>query len=626
MRRHRKRGKKKLIASLVLLAVMLAALLVLLPGRMPEEGVQKAELIPVGGGGGRKNIYDRNLRELAVSLKLTSVYARPLELREPEMIADRLSTILERDEKELLNVLGSERSFVWLARRLEAEKSARVLEMKTEGLYFFDEEQRFYPNRETAAHVLGFLSNEQGLAGVEFYYEQILQFGWDKKILPNLVQPVDTENGAHLVLTLDLPVQVFIERELAKLKKDTGAAAAMALVMEPSSGQVNALVNLPGFDPNLFWRSNTTAHRNRILTDPLFPDGLLKLFRLAAVSETEYEIPENQAAPVITIRPSAKIKGRPETPGVLHGDWAESEQGVHATPSLARLPEPSLSREEFAQFVRDIGLYADLEIDLPRPSENGEAWRKSGLAGDQTITGPLTGLQLLTGFSRLVSSGSTGPPHLLKAILTEEGPVQLAYEKKPPVVSEVARQAVLSILSPDAAAGSRLPGMAESLFSLRPTSGAAGEESIGQCRTQNILLGITPGPLPLVFLLVLDDACIDPGRPSQLRGLGRRFASRLDGLRQEKEGAGGKSDEQIYQSWLDLHQPREQSSPKPPLREERMPDVRGYGLRQALQVLQTHGIHLEITGSGRVVGQQPGPGKSLAGVREIKLELRHDHE
>jgi cell division protein FtsI (penicillin-binding protein 3) len=618
------------MALLVLAAVALTIFL-LQPVRTPEEQSNPVELVPEGSFTGRKNIYDRQLRELAVSLHLTSIYARPLELREPEMIASQFSAILEQDEKELLRALRSERSFVWLARRLDAEKSARISELKTRGLYFFDEEQRFYPNRESGAHVLGFLGNEQGLGGVEFYYDQLLQGGWsaEQNILPGLPPSVRKGKGAHLVLTLDLQMQTFLEQELARLKKETGASAAMALVMEPDSGEIHAMVNLPTFDPNLFWRYSTAERRNRVLVDPLFPGNLWNLFRLAAAVEAGQEIKVEGGDENAPLLAAPKVKKKQGSAGPLHEEWVELAPGVHATPSLALLPDFDLSAVEFARFAGQVGITGEIDLDLPRGLENGEPLEKPAIGDELGANSSISAFQLLAAFSRLTGTGYTARPHLLKALLDEEGEeTALHYEKQPAVLSAAARQAVSDILSSGMAGSGLAAGMVESLHYPSSTGVNPLEGAARQCRQQNVLLGVIPGSPRLSFLLVLDDACIDPGRPSSLRSLGARFARQVNRPRQEGAGSvagpARQSEEEVYSRWRDLHHQKAQGEEKPAQREDRVVDLRGLGLRQALQILQAYGLQVEISGSGRVVSQLPKPGSPLAGVEEIKLELRPD--
>jgi cell division protein FtsI (penicillin-binding protein 3) len=620
--RRRKNPRGKLAAALVLVAV--AALLFMVPTRAPEpETGESQELVPEGTFAGRKNIYDRRLRELAVSIKLTSVYARPLELRDPEMIAGEIATILEREEKELLSALRSERGFVWLGRRLDAAKAERITALNAKGLYFVDEEQRYYPHRETAAHVLGFLSNEQGLAGIEFHYEQILQGGWgrDRKLPSDLAIPDMTgeKGGAHLVLTLDLDLQALVERELVKARQETGAAAAMALVMAAGSGEIHALVNLPAFDPNRFWEYDAAARRNRVLVDPVYPGGLWNLFRVAAGGVEPGASEEGGEAPLR--RKAAEGKA-----GDLHPDWAELEKGLFGSPALLDLG-PAPDGSELDQLLRNLETAATSGIDLPLEPESSLAAEPVAGVDLQGDVAALSALQLLTAFNRSVSGGGTAPPHLLKALWpAEHKPLAVEYEKKPSSAGSSAQVAVMRIVHQD---GEQAGGMAESLFDKRVLAPAADAGAADEdCHRQDVLLGISRGEKPFTFLLVLDGACIDPAKPSLLRHAGRRVLKWLaspPAKADEAVAPGGTHPEKLLGQWRQVHDPAAPGGGLAPLEIiDRMPDVKGHALRQALQELQPYGLPIEVAGSGRVAGQEPKAGSPLKGVGRIRLELKAD--
>jgi hypothetical protein len=380
-------------------------------------------------------------------------------------------------------------------------------------------------------------------------------------------------------------------------------------------------VSLPAFDPNLFWRYNTAAHRNRVLADPLLPSGLWNLFRLAAVVDAGREIPEREVGRAASggVFETKRGEKKAEPP---HGDWVELPSGGYASLAVARFASIEAAADELNRFIRKLGLFGESGIDLPLALENGLASGKEPVAEGQEMNTPVTALQLLAAFNRLISTSGTGAPHLLKGLMApEQEPVVLAHDQQPPVVDIAANQAILTVLQ---------AGMLESLAAHPVSPDYADEAGDSQCRSQNVLLGLSSGSSPLSFLLVLDGACIDITRPSALRTSGQRFAKQLSSLLQEgatrPAAAGARSEEEIHRQWRQLHHLTEQSGEKPINREERMPDLRGNGLRQALRALQPYGIQVAITGSGRVVGQQPKAGSPLVGVLEIRLELRAENE
>jgi hypothetical protein len=170
-------------------------------------------------------------------------------------------------------------------------------------------------------------------------------------------------------------------------------------------------------------------------------------------------------------------------------------------------------------------------------------------------------------------------------------------------------------------------GMAESLIDKRALAQAAEKGEAGDsCRQQDVLLGVSGGEKPLTFLLVLDGACIDAGKPSLLREVGRRLLKRFASPPPKADGPVAPGDDppgELYRQWRQVHDPAVRKGEQTTLRAaDRMPDVKGRSLRQALQELQGYGIPLEVSGSGRVTGQEPKAGSPLTGVGRITLELQ----
>ena len=120
-------------------------------------------------------IYDRNGKGLALSCALKSIYVKPLELENIEDATAKLSSLLGRKQQELLSALRSERSFVWMGRKLDSVKADKINALGIKGVYLVDEFQRYYPYLNSAAHVVGFVKDELPLAGLEFYYDQLLR-------------------------------------------------------------------------------------------------------------------------------------------------------------------------------------------------------------------------------------------------------------------------------------------------------------------------------------------------------------------------------------------------------------------------------------------------------------------
>ena len=121
-------------------------------------------------------VYDRNLRELAMSIPEDSCFAVPVEVSDPSLVARLLSGILKMEPEEIETRLTASKSFVWIARKLPPDKVQRIQALNLRGIYFQKESQRFYPKGQLAAHALGYVDIDgRGLGGIEYQYDERLR-------------------------------------------------------------------------------------------------------------------------------------------------------------------------------------------------------------------------------------------------------------------------------------------------------------------------------------------------------------------------------------------------------------------------------------------------------------------
>jgi len=238
-------------------------------------------------------LYDRNRHELAVSIAVDSVFAIPSEVDDPDTAARRIAPVLGLEPAAVEDRLRSDRSFVWIKRKLTAEESARVQALSLPGIYTQPEHKRFYPKRELAAHVLGFVGmDEDGLAGLELALDDQIR-GRPQRLIVSADGRrrwfsrrgnVPAE-GAGVVLTLDENIQYIAERELAAAIKETRASSGTIIVQAPRSGEILALANWPTFNPNQPAAAPLEHHVNRALSFVYEPGSTFKLVTLAAALE-----------------------------------------------------------------------------------------------------------------------------------------------------------------------------------------------------------------------------------------------------------------------------------------------------------------------------------------------------
>ncbi len=244
-------------------------------------------------------IYDRNGRELAVSIQVDSAFAVPAEIPNPHIAARLLAPILGLAPEEIETRLSRSRSFVWLKRKLDAVAVERIKALNLAGIYFQKEHRRFYPNRELAAHVLGFVDvDEKGLAGLEYSFDGQLR-GQPVRMLVLADarrrwydrDGREPQRGSHLVLTLDDRIQYIAEKELREAIRATRAQAGTILVQNPSTGEILALANWPSFNPNTPQEAREAARMNRAVSAVYEPGSIFKIVTLAAALEEKQTHP-----------------------------------------------------------------------------------------------------------------------------------------------------------------------------------------------------------------------------------------------------------------------------------------------------------------------------------------------
>ena len=257
-------------------------------GRAQRQQQRVIEVTPRRGA-----IYDRNLHPMAMSIPVDSCFAVPAEISDASLASQLLSSVLGIPREVIEARLGSSRSFVWIARKLPPEKAQAIQALNLKGIYFQKENQRFYPKRDLAAHVLGYVDlDEKGLGGIEYELdsqilakpEKILVMADAKRRWFDAAES-QREPGASVVLTVDEKIQFIAERELAAAVAKTRAIAGTVIVQDPSNGQILAEASWPKFNPNAAGESATESHMNRAIGALYEPGSTFKLITLAAAFE-----------------------------------------------------------------------------------------------------------------------------------------------------------------------------------------------------------------------------------------------------------------------------------------------------------------------------------------------------
>jgi cell division protein FtsI (penicillin-binding protein 3) len=232
----------------------------------------------------RGRIVDRNGSMLAVSLATYEIWATPKLLEEVSVAP--LATLLEVPLAELRRRLAGDKAFVLLKRQVDADTASRIDKLGLAGITQIVDSKRFYPEGESAAHVVGFTDIEdQGQEGVELAANQQLngEAGQREVIRDRLGRAVsDTRplvpahNGATIRLTIDRRIQQLAYAQLKAAIAKHSAEAGSVVVLDARNGEILALANYPSFDPNDRTRLSGKQLRNRAVVDTFEPGSTIK--------------------------------------------------------------------------------------------------------------------------------------------------------------------------------------------------------------------------------------------------------------------------------------------------------------------------------------------------------------
>jgi cell division protein FtsI (penicillin-binding protein 3) len=270
---------------------------------MARDQQQKVEEIKAPRGA----ILDRYGQRLAMSLPAESVVVDPLRVPDLSVAADVLSKVLKVNAQDLLlkmrEAVDDRRGFLWVRRKITREEAKRLRDLDLEWIEFRTESERFYPNRSLAAHVLGSVDfQEDGNGGVEQSLNDRLTGHAGEVLVTEDVQrrgfaskmQSEAEPGQDVRLTIDSRIQFVAEQELAKMVALHHAKSGSLVAMDPRTGDILAMANVPTFDPNEPAKAgNVAARENLAVSAPFEPGSVYKVITLSSALETTKLRPES---------------------------------------------------------------------------------------------------------------------------------------------------------------------------------------------------------------------------------------------------------------------------------------------------------------------------------------------
>src|SRR6266404_2710149 len=375
----------------------------------------------------RGAIYDRNMHPLAMSTEVESAFAIPTELADNKsQAAHLLSGVLNIPQDVLTNKFNSGNTFVWVSRKLPPEKSDAVKALNLKGIYMMKENERFYPKRDLAAHVLGFVDlDEKGQGGIEHALDkQIRSKGEKILVMADARQrwfdggQLQRDQGANVVLTIDEKIQYIAERELAAGIAKTHAIAGTVIIQNPNTGEILALANWPKYNPNSPNEVRPESRMDRAVSAIYEPGSTFKLITLAAALDQNLTRPdevfdcENGAVSIV----GHKIHDHKKFGMLSVSEILAQSSDVGAIKIALRLGAP-----KFYEYIRAFGFGQQTGIELPGESRGmlGKLNTWSGISIGAISMGQeigVTPIQLVTAVSAIANGGYLHRPYVIAEV------------------------------------------------------------------------------------------------------------------------------------------------------------------------------------------------------------------
>ena len=463
-------------------------------------------------------ITDRNGEPLAVSTPVQSIWVDPRKIARDSETIRILARQLELNESVLEQNINSKSNleFLYLKRRLSPAEAKRVLNLNLEGVYSQQEYQRFYPQGEVTAHLIGFSNvDDIGQEGLELTYDEWLRGVPGKRQVMkdrrgNIIEELNTiqtaQPGKSLELSIDFRIQNIAYRELKEEFITRRAKGASIVVLDVVTGEVLAMANQPSYNPhNKSGMTDFSVLRNRAITDVFEPGSTIKAFTIAAALETGLYSPGTiiETSPGWMMVSGNEVKdlfdyGTLTTAGVI----TKSSNVGSSKIALDIGAEPIrdvMARVGFGE-VLGTGFPGERSGVLPNPRKWGRHVTATFSFGYGLSA---TALQLANAYSVLADNGIRKPASLLK--LSDQAIKDVRREKviEAEITSEV-RKMLRTVV--DASSGGSALEANVPFYSVAGKTGTAhvvGEAGYEENLHNSLFVGMLPASDPRIVIVVV---------------------------------------------------------------------------------------------------------------------------
>ena len=377
----------------------------------------------------RGTIYDSAGVQLAVGEQAMTVYADPLQIRDATKVAPVVAHILRLDPKQVYEKLSDRtHGFVYVERKADATRAARLQRRHIPGLGFYPEETRFYPQHSIAAQVLGYAGvDNHGLSGLELTLDRPLAGREGREtlvrdpfghVLDSVVSKT-ARDGSDVSLTIDHNIQAVAEQVLRETVQKWHAKDGSAIVLDPHTGAVLAMAVAPTYDANSFPTVPKDLQRNRAITDTYEPGSTFKLVTVAGALSTGIVTPRDTFTLPYEIQVADRRIHDAEPRGTETMSVATilSKSSNVGAITLAQL----LGKNRLASWISRFGFGHPTGIDFPGESQGivlaADKWSGSTIGNVPIGQGiAVTPMQMASAYAAIANGGLWTRPHLVERV------------------------------------------------------------------------------------------------------------------------------------------------------------------------------------------------------------------
>ncbi len=599
----------------------------------------------------RGEIVDRNGQILAYSVEADTVFAIPTAIKKPGETADTLCRVLNECTPEfragMLKAFTSGRAFAYVRRHVSPDEAAKVRNLKLAGIALKPETKRFYPKKELAAHVVGFVNIDSvGLGGVERARNKaiggidgmsVIQIDARQQTVQSRVTRASVPGGT-VELTIDQYVQYIAERELAAGIAKFNAKGGSVVVMDPSNGEILAAANYPTFNPNFAGLAGPDERRNRAIENVYEPGSTFKIVTVsAAIEEGVFKPGELVDTNPGILHVPGRSKPITEAKGKNHGVLTFEDVLVESSNVGAIKIGYKVGAERMERYIRRFGFgqlssreIAGESAGVALPPRDQSSLASMSMGYQISVTP----LQMAAAVSAVANGGTLYQPHVIRASI-QNGVRRVTQPKivRRSINENTAAELTTimeRVVSDDIGTGNlaQIDG-----YLVAGKTGTAAKLVDGQYSKTDYnvsFAGFVPSRNPRLAILVMIDTPRN-GSPyggsvaapiwkniaeATLRQLGvPRTINPIPPL--------------LIRTAASAIDVPLVNAPVVPMVSEVggmavVPDVRGLSAREALRLLSRAGLSTRVSGSGVVLAQMPEAGSPLERGASITLQLtRH---